>query len=271
VLSRFLSVTPVLSVLKMGLRTSFIPALNLGQISEFSLVICALGVTAGHIDERLLSVIVYMLVLTSVGSSYAIMKNHEIFQRVRPLMLKVGMHDLNEEVVPHSTDHYKEIMLLGFAQDASSLLHELTAGNSELKERIGVVDFNPDVKHELDRRGIQCSYGDIGHLDTLHHAHVETAKVLVSTIPDMLLKGTTNHRLLRQLRRIAPEANIIVTATKFAEARYLYEQGAAFVYLPRLMNVRELRNIVLAAVEGKLEEPRQHSMAELDMRVEVLP
>ena len=271
VLSRFLSVTPVLSGLKMGLRTSFIPALNLGQISEFSLVICALGVSAGHIDERLLSVIVYMLVFTSVGSSYAIMKNHEIFQRVRPMLLRLGMQDLNEEVVPHIHDHDKEVVLLGFAHDASSLLHELLVHDGEMKDRIGVVDFNPDVKHELDRRGIQCSYGDISHLDTLQHAHVETAKVLVSTIPDMLLKGTSNHRLLRQLRRIAPETKIIVTATRFAEARYLYEQGAAFVYLPRLMNAKELCNIVLAAREGDLEKPRQHSMAELDMRAEVLP
>jgi Kef-type K+ transport system membrane component KefB len=271
VLSRFLSITPVLSMLKLGLRTSFIPALNLGQISEFSLVICALGVSSGHIDERLLSVVVYMLVLTSVGSSYAIMKNHEIFQKVRPLLLKVGLHDLDEQVAPHGHDHDKEIMLLGFAHDASSLLHELLSHNGELKEQIGVVDFNPDVKHELDRRGIQCSYGDISHLDTLQHAHVETAKVLVSTIPDMLLKGTSNQRLLRQLRRIAPSAKIIVTATKFAEARYLYDQGAAFVYMPRLMNVRELRSIVLSAINGNLDEPRQHSLAELDMRAEVLP
>ncbi len=271
VVSRFLSITPVLMMLKMGLRTSFIPALNLGQISEFSLVICALGVSSGHIDQRLLSVIVYMLVLTSVASSYAIMKNHQIFQRVRPLLLKLGLHDLDDESASNIHDSHKEVVLLGFAHDASSLLHELTTQDGEFKQRVGVVDFNPDVKHELDRRGIQCTYGDIGHLDTLQHAHVETAEVLVSTIPDMLLKGTSNYRLLRQLRRIAPEAKIIVTATRFAEAKHLYDQGAAFVYLPRLMNVRELREIILAALEDDLQEPRDMSRAELDSRVEVLP
>ena len=271
VLSRFFSITPVLLKLKMGLRTSFIPALNLGQISEFSLVICALGVSSGHIDQRLLSVIVYILVLTSVVSSYAIMNNHAIFQRVRPLLLKLGLRDLNEEAVSNGHHASKDVVLLGFAHDASSLLHELTAQDGKFKDRVGVVDFNPDVKHELDRRGIQCNYGDIGHLDTLQHAHVDTAKVLVSTIPDMLLKGTSNYRLLRQLRRIAPETKIIVTATRFAEAKHLYDQGAAFVYLPRLMNVRELRAVILAALDGDLQGSREMSMAELEVRAEVLP
>jgi hypothetical protein len=181
------------------------------------------------------------------------------------------LRDLNEEAATESQHESKDVVLLGFAHDASSLLHELTARDEDFKHRVAVVDFNPDVKHELDRRGIQCNYGDIGHLDTLQHAHVDSARVLVSTIPDMLLKGTSNYRLLRQLRRIAPEAKIIVTATRFAEAKHLYEQGAAFVYLPRLMNVRELREIVLAALDGDLEESREISRAELEMRAEVLP
>jgi hypothetical protein len=31
----------------------------------------------------------------------------------------------------------------------------------EIKNDIGVVDFNPEVKRELDRRGIFNLYGDI--------------------------------------------------------------------------------------------------------------
>ncbi|HWR17811.1 MAG TPA: cation:proton antiporter [Terriglobales bacterium] len=271
VLSRFLSVTPVLASLKMGMRTSFIPALNLSQISEFSLVICALGVASGHIDNRLLTVIVYMLVLTAVGSTYAIMKNHEIYVALRPVLKKLGMRDLDEDRREASREHSKEILFLGFAQDASSLLHELLAVNPALAERISVVDFNPEVKHELDRRGIECVYGDIGHLDTLLHAHVINSKVLVSTIPDMLLKGTTNHRLLRQLRRLSPTAKTVVTSQKFAEAQNLYKLGATFVYLPRLMSVRELRDVVLSALDSDLEETRQRAMAEIEVRAEVLP
>src|SRR5574338_1547016 len=99
------------------------------------------------------------------------MKNHDIFQRARPLLLKFGMRDLDVEVAPASHPDQKDVLLLGFAQDASSLLHELTSHDLEFKPRVGVVDFNPEVKQELDRRGIQCRYGDISHLDTLDHAH----------------------------------------------------------------------------------------------------
>ena len=41
---------------------------------------------------------------------------------------------------------------------------------------------------------------DISQRDTLLHAGVDKAGVLISTIPDSLLKGTSNERLVRLLR-----------------------------------------------------------------------
>ena len=79
ILSRFVALTPLLYSFKRGNRASVIPALNLSQISEFSLVICSIGLGLGHIDQRVLSVVVFTLVITSVTSTYAIQFNHEIY------------------------------------------------------------------------------------------------------------------------------------------------------------------------------------------------
>ena len=38
--------------MKQGLRASLLPAINLAQISEFSLVVIQTGVAAGHISHR---------------------------------------------------------------------------------------------------------------------------------------------------------------------------------------------------------------------------
>lgn len=165
----------------------------------------------------------------------------------------------------------KGVVFLGFTQYASSLLHELQAANPALNSEIAVVDFNPEVKKELDRRGIQAIYGDISHADTLHHARIHHGKVLVSTVPDYVLKGTSNARLLRHLAASAPDAQIIVTAETFKQARELYQQGAAFVFLPRLMSMRELCGVVMAALNGSVEEQRQAAFSELEARDEVLP
>jgi Kef-type K+ transport system membrane component KefB len=269
--SRFLSITPILAALRKGNRVAFIPALNLSQISEFSLVIGALGISYGHVDERFLSILVYVFVITSLLSTYGILYNYEVFTRVNPLLKRLGLRDLGPRAGEEPAREHKPVVLLGFAHDASSLLHELLAKDPALAERITVVDFNPEVKKELDRRGIDCIYGDISHAGTLHHAGVEHARVLVCTVADMLLKGTSNARLLRQLGAVAPTARIIVTAGRFGTARELYRAGAAFVYMPRLMSARELRDIVLSALEGDLEAQRHSATAELEARTEVLP
>jgi Kef-type K+ transport system membrane component KefB len=271
VLSRFLSVSPILYLMKYGNRASFLPALNLAQISEFSLVIAALGAGLGHISDRLLSVVLYMLVITSVLSTYWILYSHPLYLKVAPWLKRLGVRDLDAQAADEEKVPHKPIVFLGFARTASSLLHELLAHDDALEEQISVVDFNPQVKKELDRRGIHAIYGDISHADTLHHAGIHDAKVLISTIPDSLLKGTTNERLLRQLSQMAPEATIIVTSEVLAEAHQFYQEGAGFVLVPRLMGVKELRDAVLAGLEGRLEAVRQAAFAELESRSEVLP
>jgi Kef-type K+ transport system membrane component KefB/Trk K+ transport system NAD-binding subunit len=270
VLSRFLSVTSVLYLLGSGTRVSLVPAINLSQVSEFSLVICTLGVGLGHIDARVLSVVVLTLVITAVASTYAILYNYEIYSILDPLLRRLGMRDVAE--APADTHAPgRPIVFLGFFRYASSLLHELLALDPELAGRIAVVDFNPDVKKELDRRGIQAIYGDISHADTLHHANIHDARVIVSTIPDSVLKGTTNAQLIKIAEKLAPHARTIVTAETFTGVLDLYAQGASFVFSPRIMNARELARTVVAAVERDLEPERQSEMLALSTRVEVLP
>ena len=271
ILSRFLSISPILHRMKNGNRASFIPALNLAQISEFSLVICALGVSLGHIGEQVLSVVVYTLVITSVASTYAILSSHTVFNAINPLLVRVGVPDLGH---PPGDDHEHEpklLMFLGFSRYTSSLLEDLLVGEPAMAGEVQVIDFNPEVKAELDRRGISHIYGDISHADVLQHANVSGAAVIVCALSDAVLKGTTNLKLLETIRRLAPEAMVIVTAEFFYRARDLYSAGATFVYMPRLMSARELAVVVMAAFRGQTEGMREDALAALQERHEVLP
>lgn len=214
--------------------------------------------------------VVFTLVITSLTSTYAILYSDRIYRRLNPLLKRLGVRDLDSGAEARPVIE-KPIVFLGFSHDASSLLHEILNSDPQFSDQIGVIDFNPEVKHELDLRGIQCVYGDISHADTLHHAGIEHARVLVSTIPDPILKGTNNLRLLRQARSLARDANVIVTAQRMPHARDLYLCGAAFVYVPRLMSVRELKDIVLSALTSDLASHRAAAISELQSRSEVLP
>ncbi len=269
--SRFVTISPILYLLRFGNRASFIPALNLTQISEFALVICTLGVQLGHIGPDVLTVVVLLLVITAVTSTYGIVYNHQIFERIDPLLRRLGLRDRGVGQEVESATPEKRIVFVGFTRYASSLLHELLVHDPSLANDIGVIDFNPQVKDELDRRGIQASYGDVSHLGTLHHAGVHHAKILICTVPDPLLKGTSNERLLATLLSLAPSAHVIVTAEVLETARELYRKGAAYVFTPRLTSVRELSGIVIAALEDVLQEKRREAIEQLEGRIEVLP
>jgi Kef-type K+ transport system membrane component KefB len=270
--SRFLSVTPILAALRSGSRLAFVPALNLAQISEFSLVICTLGVGLGHLDDRALSVVVFMLVITSVASTYMILKNHEIYTTLAPLLRRVGIRDTDEDRDPTGSHAIaRPIMFLGFARVASSVLHEILELASTHAERITVVDFNPHVRDELIHRRVHAIYGDVSHADTLQHANIHEARVVISSVPDSILKGTSNERLLRQVLALAPHAQVIVTSDVLDDARHLYQEGAAFVFVPRYMSARQLADAIVAAAAGHIEQHREAALEELAGRVEVLP
>src|SRR4029078_13449569 len=59
IVSRFLSVYPLLMFTGPGRRTAFITSLNLAQISEFSLVIASIGLGYGHIGSGTVGLAVY--------------------------------------------------------------------------------------------------------------------------------------------------------------------------------------------------------------------
>ena len=205
--SRLLAIFPVLYWLGNGVRASLIPAINLAPISEFSLVITSLGLALNHISSELVATLTFVFAITSTLSTYLIAYNHEIQSRLAPLLLKVGFTSgTDNDNVTEAAEEENSIVFLGCFREASSILHELESRAKETEDnsilaQILVIDFNPQVLRELKRRGIKCLYGDIAHMDTLHHAQIHGARIVACTISDAILRGTSNLRLLRQARR----------------------------------------------------------------------
>jgi Kef-type K+ transport system membrane component KefB len=276
-LSRPVVITPILLSLGLGHRTSLLPAINLAQLSEFAIVIASLGLAYNHVDASMVSALIFAFAFTSTASTYVIGYSHPIAKAMSHVLKRIGIKDLDagaggDEEPEHAT---KGIVMLGFYREASSLLHEFERlatdqGRSAILDNLLVIDFNPLVREELSRRGIECVYGDVAHMDTLHHAHVHDANLVVSTIPDAILKGTDNLRLLRQARRLSPHAKVIVTAERVSQALELYAEGADFVYLPRQHSARDLAHAVEDGLRRGFDAAREQHLADLAERDEVL-
>lgn len=276
--TRFVSIFPILYSLKLGHRATLLPCINLAQMSEFSLVLASLGLAYGHITVRSVSLIIFTFVITCVTSTYMIGDSHPIQQFLSGWLKQFGVPDLGEAAIPRgpSSESVKKIVLLGFYREASSLLHEfeLMGGNSgrhPLLDEVMVVDFNPQVQEELKKRGIHCVYGDVAYIDTLEHAEIGGADLVISTIQDSILKGTNNHRLMRQLRLHYPKAKIVVTAESTPKALELYSEGADYVFIPRLQSARELARIIEDGRKNGFDLVRKEHLVMLKQRNEVIP
>lgn len=275
-LSRWLTTFTPLYLMKQGLRASMLPTINLSQVSEFSLVVLQLGVVANHITKDTLGFASFTFVILATLSAMAMMKSDGIIRGSIPFLKKVGLKDLDHS---HETGHAEEghghgpgrrIVVLGFFRTASSFLEELKRADESLVGQLAVVDFSPVVRKGLVERGVPITYGDISQRDTLMHAGIQHAEILICTVPDSLLKGTTTAKLVRQLRQIAPEAKIFATAEQLSAVPDLYAAGANYVSIGRLFEARDLVEAVQASDAGLLEDKRSQLDERLNNRHEVL-
>jgi hypothetical protein len=270
--TRLLTVFPCLHFLRQGFRSSILPALNLSQISELSLVIVALGASFHHITPKAQGAIAYAFVLLGILSTYAINGSEALLRWISPMLVKAGLKDRGGETsLTHKPVTRPTIYILGFFWSASSLLEELGRHATNLLSQCLVIDYNPDVNKELRARGIPVVYGDITQRDTLIHSGIQDAEIIVCTLPNSILRGASNLKLVQQLRTLNPSAKIIMHAELFSDVPRLYAAGADFVSVPRLIEARELRKIIEAARTSLLQEKRAELDTAMRDRREVIP
>jgi Kef-type K+ transport system membrane component KefB len=273
--SRFVTVVPPLYAMRQGLRASLLPAINLAQISEFSLVLVQIGVQSGHTTPGIAAAASTAFVVLAVLNTFLMMRSDGATRRMIPVLKRLGLSDLDEGRAEAAdatqTERKRRILVLGFYRIASSFLSELERRKSVLLDQIFVVDFNPDVYRALQERGVKVHYNDISNADSLIHAGLADAEIVISSVPDSLLKGTTNEKLVRYVRKVNPTAKIIATAEELAETQILYAAGADYVTLSRLDQANELIDVVTAAEAGRLADLKAKLDAQLRDRQEILP
>jgi voltage-gated potassium channel Kch len=218
-------------------------------------------------------------VVLAVLSTFVMVRSDDISRKAIVALKRIGLRDLDHSAAaPASHDDgeagghgTRRILILGFYRTASALLAEIERQDAALLEQISVIDFNPLVFKTLAERGVHVIYGDISNIDTLLHAGVGKAEIIILSIPDALLKGATNEKLVRHVRSLNPSAKIVATADVLADVTELYAAGADYVTVPRLTDAHELFTVIDAADNDLLEDKRADLDARLAERREVLP
>jgi len=262
---------PLLYVTGLDRRNAMVTSVRLAQISEFSLVIGFIGVQLGHVSGNLNSAIIFAFVITALLTPLLFRQADAIHDRLSGLLARLGFRE--PPSIEAGEEESYSLALLGFHRIASSLLYELGKDHPELLEKTLVVDFNVNLHPKIAALGATVKYGDLCSAETLHHAGVDKARVIACTIPDDVLKGTTNLKLVEAARHINPGAVIIANAIETADSRALYEAGADYVFLQRVETAGAVEQAIEHALSGDIGEYRRAVEAqhgEWHMREEIM-
>jgi Kef-type K+ transport system membrane component KefB len=237
-------VTIILGMLGYKLRTSFLTGITVAQISEFSLILMALGFAAGHVNETHVTIVTLVGIITIGISSYGILFSNKLYEKV---ISKIaywfeGKSKKTEDRLGNIV--YKQhVVIVG----AHRLGSHIIAGLKKNKEQFIVIDFNPDVASHYDKLGVTAICGDIADPYMQEVTALSDARLIICTIPDF----HDTLALLEATRKFKHRPKLIVTAADETEAVELYAKKADYVLLPHFVGGLHLAQIVELHTNGQ--------------------
>jgi Kef-type K+ transport system membrane component KefB len=206
-------------------RTSFISALALAQLSEFSIIISVLGFGLGILSQSVLSTIILVTIITMSLTVFFVDYEEKLFRIFRWPISLLKFIPANENLGYRDKER-KTVLLIGCDRMGSIILRDLIKEN---KGEVLVLDYNPEVIAKLKSKKISCVYGDVKSPDLFENLNLSELKKVISTVPD-LDDGLV---LLEKLHKYNKSIQIILTAKNISDALELYENGADYVMIPR--------------------------------------
>jgi SAM-dependent methyltransferase len=213
-------------------RTGFLAGLTVAQISEFSLIFMAMGVSLGHVAEEALGLVTLVGLVTIAVSTYMITYSHRIYGWVEPVLGSferktptAPREDAPEAPRPH------DVILLGLGRYGLCIAATLRAAGL----RVLGVDFSPEAVRHARAEGYDAVFGDASDPEFLAHLPLRSADWLVLSVPEHetgLTHDDPRRAVLRAARDVGFAGRVAVAAQSEATAARLERAGADLVLMP---------------------------------------
>lgn len=212
--------------LKSGIRTAFLSAVALSQVSEFSYILLALGVAKGIIQPALLSSVGFVGLVTIAVSAVAITNNHRLFLWVRRLsFFRDGTGAGTEGSQRFKPKRHGHIIVVGM----NTLGREIARRLSARGEPVLAIDTDP-----RKLAGLPCEtiHGNVDYLSVLQEVDLSQAKLLVSA----LHIESINELLAYRCDRLDIPCSINVTDLSVTED--LLELNVDYLMMPKIDGIK---------------------------------
>lgn len=208
-------------------RTGFMAGLTVAQISEFSIVFVAMGITLGHIGVQALGLTTLVGLITITLSTYMILYSQALYERLAPWLgvfeRKNPFREIAAEQQP-ALSNPAEVVVFGLGRYGSRLLVQLRAAGVEA---VGV-DFDPEAVRELQGRGFPVYFGDGEDADFLESLPLKHARWVITSFP----QWESNRALLHALQSARYGGQVAGVVRDAAHGRLMAEAGIQRVFNP---------------------------------------
>jgi Kef-type K+ transport system membrane component KefB len=206
-------------------RTGFLAGLTVAQISEFSIVFVAMGITLGHVGVTALGLTTLVGLITITLSTYMILYSQPLYERLAPWLKwfeRTSPH--REKAMEFDDDPQTEadILVFGMGRYGGHLLKRLWA---EGVSTLGV-DFDPEAVRDWHDQGMSIRFGDAEDADFLAALPLKGARWVVSTLPE----ADANRALLHALRTTGYSGQVAVAVRDEHQGRVLAELGVDRIF-----------------------------------------
>ncbi len=227
-----LIVLVIMSAMGYRKRTGFLAGLTVAQISEFSLIFMAMGAGLGHVSGDALGLVTLVGLITIAASTYMITYSHILYDRLEPVLRiferRVPTRETQE--APVSVRPY-DVIIFGVGRYGSAIADALTNAG----QRVLAVDFNPRVLRHEQAAHIDTVYGDATDPEFIAHLPVQSARWVISALPDHdrgLTHDDARRILLRSLKDSGFDGSIAIAAHHGDAVGDLRTLGADLILLP---------------------------------------
>jgi hypothetical protein len=231
-------------------RTGFMAGLTVAQISEFSIIFVAMGISLGHVGTDALGLTTLVGIVTIALSTYMILYSQPLFERLGPWLGAFERHRPHRELAverQRPPESPPRVIVFGLGRYGERLLARL--------RHHGVVamgvDFDPETVRRLRHQGYAVRFGDCedpAFIDTLP---VTGAEWIVTTLPSW----DANRNLLHELKAMRVTGIITGVVGNEVHRQALHDAGAGRVINPFLDSADHTAQLMCEALTHQEEAP----------------
>ena len=210
-------------VLKFPVRVALTSGLILAQVGEFAFVLSHSGMKYGLLTDRTYQVFlassVATMALTPLYLKFAFPVADKISSFLSWLLPAFLLTGTRTTGVSHARFPMEgHVIIVGYGVNGKNVAKVLTGNGIPY---LAIEANHLTVKSER-KKGVKIIFGDASRPETLEHAHIGKARIMVVAISD----AATTRRLVSQARSMNSNVHLIVRTRYIAEMEPLYALGA---------------------------------------------